>query len=295
MRRINRIPLTALLVAGTALLSTTALAGFSHPAGHPSGSFHAAPHPGMRAFHPAPFHAVMRPGAAHFTAGFHPLHAALIAHVGFARFTPAQRWAWTHGSWFHRWYNGRWGWWWFAGGAWFWYDAPIYPYPTIVSDDYYETPDYGPPTWWYCYNPPGYYPYVPGCYGQWQPVPVQGYGQAYGEEGPEQGPPPGAYDNGPAPEQSGGQGPPPGYSQGPPQGSEQGPPPGYGQGPPQGYDQGPPAGYDQGPPPGYDQGPPPGYDQGPPPGEYQGPPTNQQGPNDQNSNYPPDNGRSGPG
>ena len=145
---------------------------------------------------------------AHFARpGFHPLHAAIMGHVTFAHFTPAERAAWIRGNWHHAWYHGRYGWWWFAGGAWFWYAAPVYPYPTMVSDYYYEEPAYSRagPTWYYCYNPPGYYPYVPSCYGPWRPVPPQGYGA----EGvaPEQGPPPG-YD----------QGPPPGYNQGPPPG-----------------------------------------------------------------------------
>ena len=224
----------------------------AHPAAHPA-PFHGAP------FHPAPFHSFARPGTFHAAGrpgfrpgfarpGFRPLHSVIARHAPFARFTPAERAAWTRGRWFHRSWNGRFGWWWFAGGAWFWYAAPAYPYPTVVSDYYYEEPEYSAPGWWYCYNPPGYYPYVPYCYGAWQPVPAQGYGdEEYGQD----------------------QGPPPDQSQS--YGNEQGPPPGYDQGPPPGYDQGPPNGYDQGPPPGYDQGPP-QYDQGPPPGYSQQPP-----------------------
>lgn len=245
MNKVRRIPLATLFLAGASLgLVTPSLA--QHPVAHaPAVHAHPAAHPAP--FHrPAPFH-VARPG-------FHALHAALVAHVPFARFTPAQRAVWTHGTWFHRWWNGRYGWWWDAGGVWFWYGAPVYPYPTVVSDYYYEEPESNePPAWYYCYNPPGYYPYVPTCYGQWQPVPAQGYG------GDDQGPPPSdqsqSYGNG--------QGRPPGYGQGPP-------PDYYDQGPPPGYEQGPP-GYEQGPPPGYDQGPPPGYD-----GGDQQPPNNQQ-------------------
>jgi hypothetical protein len=192
----------------------------------------------------------------------HPFHTIIGRHVPFARFTPAQRALWVKGGWHHRWWHGRYGWWWYAGGTWFWYSAPVYPYPTVVSDYYYEEPDYSEtgPTWWYCYNPPGYYPYVPSCYGPWTPVPAQGYGPGYGEEqgGPEEGPPPGGqYDNE--------QGPPPGGQY---NGAPQGAPPE--QGPPPGYDQ-PPPGNEQGPPPGSDQGPPPGYDQGAPPDESQYP------------------------
>jgi hypothetical protein len=253
----HRFIAASLLLAGAAMLSAPALAVevvVHHPAGHPHVVVHphVAVHP---AVHPA-FHAVVHPGVVHGVARFpaarfSPLHAAIVGHIGFAHFTPAQRAIWTHGNWYHRWWNGRYGWWWFAGGAWFWYTAPVYPYPTVVSDYYYEEPQYNQagPTWYYCSNPPGYYPYVSSCYGPWQPVPAQGYGSDQG--GPNQGPPPG-YD--------------------------QGPPPGYNQGPPPDYNnQGPPPGYEQGPPPGYDQGPPPGYDeQGPPPGA-QGDPNNPQG------------------
>jgi hypothetical protein len=268
MNSIRRISLAAALLAGSALAASPSLAqnqGF-HPDGHPA----AHPHPPAG----APMHRPVSPGTYRMirpgmgfhrgpTPGFHrgpgvvarvhPFHSIIARHVPFARFTPAQRALWAKGHWYHRWWHGRYGWWWNASGAWFWYDAPVYPYPSVVSDYYYEEPDTeAGPTWWYCYNPAGYYPYVPSCSTQWTPVPAQGYGPGYGEEqsGPEQGPPPGnAY-------------------------NEQGPPPssGYGQeqGPPSGYDQGPPPGYDQGPPPGYDQGPPSG-DQGPPPDDSQYP------------------------
>jgi hypothetical protein len=258
MQRIRRTPFCALLLAGVALASAPAAAEVvHHPVAHPHPVFH--PHPVVH----RPIHAVVHRGpvrgVAHFARpGFHPLHAAIMGHVSFAHFTPAERAVWIRGNWHHAWYHGRYGWWWFAGGAWFWYAAPVYPYPTMVSDYYYEEPAYsqaGPP-WYYCYSPPGYYPYVPTCYGPWRPIPPQGYGA-----------------EGVAPEQ----GSPPGYDQGPPPGYNQGPPPGYDQAGPPGAGQGPPPDYDQEPPPGYEQGPPPGYDQGPPPGDYQSP-GNQQGP-----------------
>ena len=210
----NRIFLASLLLAGATGFATASAAAtvvVHHAAAHPHIVVHAGPRVGI---HPG-----FRPGWAHGVArfphaGFHPLHAALIGHVGFAHFTPAQRAVWTHGRWYHRWWNGRYGWWWNAGGAWFWYNAPVYPYPTEISSDYYEEPENNAagPSWYYCSSPPGYYPYVPNCYAPWQPVPAQGYG--YDQGGPDQGPPPGAeqqYDNE--------QGPPPGYD-------EQGPPPG---------------------------------------------------------------------
>jgi hypothetical protein len=285
MSTIRRISISALLVAGSAFAASASLAQIAqHPAGHPrSGAGPAQSHPApFRAaqpgFHAGTFHAVrpgFRPGTfrsarpafragtfrapARFSARFHPLHAIIARHVNFAHFTPAERALWTRGRWQHRWWHGRYGWWWNAGGVWFWYGAPVYPYPTVVSDYYYEEPDPSEsgPTWWYCYNPAGYYPYVPSCRGQWTPVPAQGAGPAYGDEqsGADQGPPP---DEGQYNRQD--EGPPPGYGQAP-AGNDEGPPPGYN----------PPAGDDQGPPPGYDQGPPSGDDQGPPPDDYRYP------------------------
>jgi hypothetical protein len=268
-----------MFLAGSALAASPSLAeqGF-HPAAHPHPVARpaAAAHPALHRPVPRGTYRVIRPGAGfHRAPGFavrtHPFHSIIARHVPFARFSPAERALWARGRWQHRWWHGRYGWWWYTGGAWFWYAAPVYPYPTVVSDYYYEEPDAEEtgPTWWYCYNPPGYYPYVPSCYTQWTPVPAQGYGPGYGEEqsGPEQGPPPGdAYGHE--------QGPPPssrnGAEQGPPGYNEQGPPPNYDQGPPPGGEQGPPSGYDQEPPSGYDQGPPPDSE-GPPPDNSQYP------------------------
>ncbi len=244
----TRNTLMGLLLAGSALL--VAAPSFAQ------GDWRSGPHPAMRA-HPA--------ARAHFVG--HPFHAVVAAHVDFAHFTPAQHALWVRGTWRHTWWHGRYGWWWNVGGVAFWYDAPVYPYPTVVSDNYYEDPadtadqddggqyggdqyggqQYGGPGggqyWYYCQHPAGYYPYVRKCKGQWEPVPAT----PEGSQGPD-------MQGGPGDEQ----GPPPGY------GGEQGPPPGYGgeQGPPPG--QGPGPGDEQGPPPGYDQGPPPGYNQGPP-------------------------------
>src|SRR5438270_7093489 len=214
MSRIRRISLSALLVAGSALAASVSLAqsehhpaGRPHPAAGPAQSHPAPFHAARPGFRPAPFHAT-RPGAFHAArpgfrpapyrgaaraaARFHPLHSIIARHVNFAHFTAAERATWARGRWSHRWWHGRYGWWWNAGGVWFWYDTPVYPYPTVVSDYYYEEPEYDEsgPTWWYCQNPPGYYPYVPSCYGPWTPVPAQGAGQGYEEEqsGPEQGP-----------------------------------------------------------------------------------------------------------
>src|SRR5215469_1013960 len=229
MSSIRRISFAATLLAGSALAAAPSVAqnqGFHpvHPVAHP----HPVTHPAIHPVPPGTYRMIRPGGSFHRAPGVvmrvHPFHAIIAGHVPFARFTPAQRALWVRGHWYHRWWNGRYGWWWNTGGVWFWYGAPVYPYPTVVSDYYYEEPVYSEagPTWWYCYNPPGYYPYIPSCYTQWTPVPAQGYGPGYGDE-----------ENGPE------QGPPSGYDQGPPPGNQQGTPPGYDQGPSPG-DQGPP-------------------------------------------------------
>jgi hypothetical protein len=96
------------------------------------------------------------------------------------RFVGHDRDVWLGGHWHHEWHNGRFGWWWFAGGAWYFYDTPIYPYPTVVSEYAYVEPMAAPPppqgtvapTYYYCDNPAGYYPYVQTCAAPWRPVPA---------------------------------------------------------------------------------------------------------------------------
>lgn len=238
----------ALLLVGSALsLSAPAFAQTPHPGGPPGG--HTSP-----GFHTS--------GAPHFS----------FSHRDFGHFTPAEHDHWVGGRWNHGWHNGRYGWWWFAGGLWYFYDTPVYPYPGYVSDYYADDETYapGPGYWYYCPNPPGYYPYVQSCSTPWQPVPpAPPPGYAAPQTGPS-GPPPGPS-NGPSQPPAGYQGPArpaPGDQSSPP-------PPGYpppGQQPP-GSDQGPgtqPPGDQNGPPPGY---PPPGDQNAPPPG-YPPPPSN---------------------
>ncbi len=55
---------------------------------------------------------------------------------------------WRGGHWFHGWHGPRLGWWWIVGGAWYWYPAPVYPYPDV------------------------YTPYVPECASGWKTVPA---------------------------------------------------------------------------------------------------------------------------
>jgi hypothetical protein len=125
--------------------------------------------------------------AASLTLGLAPLVASAQDHFHhefheheFARFAPHDREVWLGGHWHHEWHNGRFGWWWFAGGIWYFYDSPVYPYPTVVSDVIYAEPatagapppGTSAPTYYWCDNPRGYYPYVQNCGMPWRPVPA---------------------------------------------------------------------------------------------------------------------------
>jgi len=58
------------------------------------------------------------------------------------------------------------------GGALFFYPGPIYPYPDSyydMSPPLYEAPQV-PGYWYYCDDPPGYYPYVEECRRPWNMV-----------------------------------------------------------------------------------------------------------------------------
>jgi len=123
--------------------------------------------------------------------------ALLLALVGLVRPTPVPaypQWEgsihrfhehdlalWRGGHWFHGRYGDRVGWWWIVGGLWYWYPAPIYPYPDPYTPPVVvqvpTTPAVPPqqvqaPTWYYCAQPAGYYPYVAACPGGWQTVPA---------------------------------------------------------------------------------------------------------------------------
>jgi hypothetical protein len=68
---------------------------------------------------------------------------------------------WRGGHWFHGPHGGRLGWWWIAGNGWYYYPAPVYPYPAYAAS--------GP--YYYCDYPPGYYPNVAQCATPWRVVP----------------------------------------------------------------------------------------------------------------------------
>lgn len=100
------------------------------------------------------------------------------------RFSPADFHAWRGGYWHHGWYGDRLGWWWIVNGIWFYYAAPIYPYPNpyvpgsvVVIQPEQPTPAPPPteaptPYWYHCTSPEGYYPYVTECPGGWTKVPA---------------------------------------------------------------------------------------------------------------------------
>ena len=126
----------------------------------PERSFRSAP-PGFRGT-TSP-RAQMRAGRAQGQATFHGR--------SFNQFTRSDRAAWRHGGWRHTRHNGHFGWWWNVGGLWFFYPQPIYPFPTSIGFYYDDYPnDY---YWYWCDDPPGYYPYVQECYYDWVPVPPQ--------------------------------------------------------------------------------------------------------------------------
>jgi hypothetical protein len=117
---------------------------------------------------------------------------------------------WRGGYWRNSCFGGRCGWWWFTGGQWYFYERPVYPYPLVVSEVAFvepavvapavgpavpvapppPAPVYAPPaysqpaapalappapasaTYYYCDNPPGYYPTVQTCASQFRQVPA---------------------------------------------------------------------------------------------------------------------------
>jgi len=143
----------------------------AHPA-MPAHGFHTAP----PQFHGKLPHAEAHPFVPHPGRVWGPGHDLGHFHGhDFAHFTHVDHEHWQHGSWHHTWHHGHYGWWWLVDSFWFFYPEPIYPYPLYVGADYYYDyyDQYGTPPyyWYYCEDPPGYYPYVQQCNGPWEPVP----------------------------------------------------------------------------------------------------------------------------
>lgn len=84
---------------------------------------------------------------------------------------------WRSGRWHHGVHTGHRGWWWIVGGLWYFYPAPVYPYPDPYLPPLAVAPQAQAPAnpqqyWYYCPKPAGYYPYVPRCTTAWQAVPA---------------------------------------------------------------------------------------------------------------------------
>lgn len=77
---------------------------------------------------------------------------------------------WRSGRWVHGRHEGRAGWWWVIGPSWYFYPAPIYPYPDPYVPPYAAS---GASAWYYCPSAGAYYPYVASCPVPWQVVPAQ--------------------------------------------------------------------------------------------------------------------------
>jgi hypothetical protein len=82
---------------------------------------------------------------------------------------------WRTGHWFEGRHRGRAGWWWVVGGVWYYYPAPVYPYPDPFQPPVMVAPAPVPPPprqlYYFCDRPRGYYPYVPACTVPWRAVP----------------------------------------------------------------------------------------------------------------------------
>ena len=102
---------------------------------------------GFPAFHGGGFHPGFREFHGFHDGHFREFHDGRFHHHGFHRgFVVVPAFG---------------GWWW--GGGWGW---PYYYYP---SGGYYG---YGAYAWYWCSDPPGYYPYVTQCNTAWQTVPA---------------------------------------------------------------------------------------------------------------------------
>jgi len=88
---------------------------------------------------------------------------------------------WKAGHWEHGFHDGSYGWWWLAGEMWYFYPAPVYPYPdpyepsvAVVKPAARQWSRLPPQAryWYHCDSPDGYYPYVASCPGGWKAVPA---------------------------------------------------------------------------------------------------------------------------
>jgi hypothetical protein len=169
----------AITICGTSVQAAdnkNAPTAAKRPAGH--GAKAAAVAPNSR----SGTHGAAHAGTAHVNAS---RHTVARAHHEFHehdvhRFNRTELARWRGGRWNETCYDGRCGWWWFSSGQWYFYDRPVYPYPIVVSDIGYVEPvvvvpgptraaqaplpvTAAPQFWYYCDDPPGYYPKVANC------------------------------------------------------------------------------------------------------------------------------------
>lgn len=155
------------LLAGALLLTGSGLALAQH-GGHGGG------HGGGYSHGGAAYGGHWGGGPAHGGGSGHWAYRPGYGGHGFSRPGLAR---WSGGRWSQTCWGGRCGWWWATGGLWYFYAAPVYPYPLVVSPITYAAPVYDPadetdlapqPAYsYYCDNPPGYYPAVPQCSTPW--------------------------------------------------------------------------------------------------------------------------------
>lgn len=114
-------------------------------------------------------------------------HESPVFHGDIRRFHEHDWGVWHTGHWEHVEHGGRFGWWWTAGGAWYFYPAPVYPYPdpyeppviapNLPPETYTPPPPPTPTRWFYCDSAHSYYPYVSACPEGWRSVPANPAGQ----------------------------------------------------------------------------------------------------------------------
>ena len=85
---------------------------------------------------------------------------------------------WRAGRWVQGRHTGRLGWWWVVGGVWYFYPAPVYPYPDPYLPPVVQAPPAPPGQppvqyWYYCQSLKTYYPYATTCPEGWMQVAPQ--------------------------------------------------------------------------------------------------------------------------
>lgn len=126
------------------------------------------PHPGV-----APNAVPAQPRAAPPRAAIPDGRHTVPWHGDIGRFQEHDVRVWQSGRWHHGPHGGRHGWWWVVGGAWYFYPAPVYPYPDPYVPGVVDTPPDDTDYWYYCRYWDQYYPYVETCPGGWQAVPAE--------------------------------------------------------------------------------------------------------------------------